>query len=290
MFGAEKVWVPVYMIETTMPDLMDLQAMSPFRVVSISEGARHITLFGIPMKFDPKIVLLVLLSILTSVVKGQEQQDFFTKADVFFDTYVKAGKVDYRSLKSHPQELEGLLLLAKKISISKNNASVFQAFWINTYNLLVIKGVVDHYPLNSPLDVDGFFDKIAYEVGGMNITLNELEHQLLRENFPDEPRFHFVLVCAGLGCPPIIDKAYLPTSLEAQLEAQTSKAMNDPNFIRTTDDRIMVSQIFEWYAADFSRNGNGLIGFINRYRDPDLSAEAKIGFYPYDWKLNDIKH
>lgn len=263
--------------------------MSPFRDVSISEGARHITLFGIPMKFDPKIVLLVLLSILTSVVKGQEQQDFFTKADVFFDTYIKAGKVDYRSLKSHPQELEGLLLLAKKVSISKNNASVFQAFWINTYNLLVIKGVVDHYPLNSPLDVDGFFDKIAYEVGGMNITLNELEHQLLRENFPDEPRFHFVLVCAGLGCPPITDKAYLPTSLEAQLEAQTSKAMNDPNFIRNTDDRVMVSQIFEWYAADFSRNGNGLIDFINRYRDPDLSADAKIGFYPYDWKLNDIK-
>ncbi len=264
--------------------------MSTFRIVSISEGVRHTTLFGIPMKFYPKIVLLVLLSILTSVVKGQEQQDFFTKADVFFHTYVKAGKVDYRSLKSQPQELDGLLLLAKEISISKNNASVYQAFWINTYNLLVIKGVVDNYPLKSPLDVDGFFDKITYGAGGMNITLNELEHRLLRENFPDEPRFHFVLVCAGLGCPPIIDKAYLPTSLEAQLEAQTSKAMNDPNFIRTTDNQILVSQIFQWYAADFSRNGNRLIGFINRYREPDLSAGAKIGFYPYDWTLNDIKH
>lgn len=233
--------------------------------------------------------MLVLLSVLTSAVKGQVQQDFFNKADVFFQTFVKAGKVDYRSLKSQPHELDGLLLLAKEISISKNNATVYQAFWINIYNLLVIKGVVDHYPLNSPLEVDGFFDKIMYEVGGMNITLNALEHQLLREKFPDEPRFHFVLVCAGLGCPPIIDKAYLPASLEAQLEAQTSKAMNDPNFIRTTNDRILVSQIFEWYATDFSRNGNGLIDFINRYRDPDLSAEVKIGFYPYNWKLNDIK-
>jgi hypothetical protein len=226
---------------------------------------------------------------LTSLVKGQVQEDFFTKADVFFQTYVKGGKVDYRSLKSQPKALEALLLSAKDMSISKNNARLYQAFWINSYNLLVIKGVVDHYPLKSPLDVDGFFDKTAYEVGGMNITLNDLEHRLLRENFPDEPRFHFVLVCAGLGCPPIIDKAYLPSSLEAQLEAQTRKAMNDPNFIRTTDDRILVSQIFEWYAADFSRNGNGLIGFINRYRDPDLPAEAKIGFYPYDWKLNDIE-
>jgi hypothetical protein len=242
------------------------------------------------MRLNPRIVLLVLLTSLSSAMKGQDQGNFFTKADGFFETHIKDGKVDYRSLKNHPQELDGLLQMAKEISISKSNVNLFQAFWINTYNLLVIKGVVDHYPLKSPLDVEGFFDKIAYDVGGMNITLNDIENRLLRQNFPDEPRFHFVLVCAGLGCPPIIGRAYLPATLEVQLETQTRKSINDPNFIRAINDQIMVSQIFEWYAADFSRNGKGPIGFINRYRDPDLSIEAKIGFYPYDWDLNDLKY
>ena len=125
-------------------------------------------------------------------------------------------------------------------------------------------------------------------MGGENITLNDIENKLLRANFPEEARFHFVLVCAGLGCPPIIASAYMPDTLDTQLEQQTVKALNDPDFIRVKNNKVGVSQIFEWYKSDFEQHG-GIVDFINRYRKSKLPEKSKISFYPYDWTLNEVK-
>ena len=107
----------------------------------------------------------------------------------------------------------------------------------------------------------------------------------LRAQFPEEARFHFVLVCAGLGCPPIINQAYLPDTLESQLQTQTQLALNDPEFIRTKGKRVQLSQIFEWYKEDFVRNGT-VIQYINRFRKNPIPEKAKVSYYPYDWTLN----
>jgi len=222
------------------------------------------------------------------VVNAQEKASYFKKADTFFNTYVSEGRVDYDAIVEHKNELLELLDLAKSIELETSNASDYQAFWINSYNLLVIKSVVENHPLKSPLDKAGFFDKTKHEVGGINITLNDIENKLLRANFPNEPRFHFVLVCAGLGCPPIIDKAYLPETLEMQLEQQTLKALNDPNFIRVNKNKVKISQIFEWYKGDFTKDGS-LVDFINKYKSEKLPENSKVSYYAYDWTLNGTK-
>jgi len=230
---------------------------------------------------------LLLFSCIT-VMSAQELPDFLLKADSFLETYVTDGRVKYAAIKERPDALNLLLASAQNISVATSDAVNYQAFWINAYNLLVIQGIVRNFPLKSPLDVAGFFDKIIYEIGGEQITLNAIENKLLRANFPTEARFHFVLVCAGLGCPPIINSAYKPATLDAQLQEQTVKALNDPNFIKVEKDKVGISQLFDWYAEDFVRDGT-VVDFINTYRTEKLPENVKVSYYPYDWNLNGVK-
>lgn len=238
------------------------------------------------MKFNSIATVIFLFAV--SIGYGQGTTDFFSKADIFFSTYVKDGRVDYKTIKSNPASLNELVDMAKNSTVSKENANEYQAFWINGYNISVIKTVVDNYPIASPLKKAGFFDGIKQEIGGKKITLNDIENKLLRGNFKSEPRFHFVLVCAGLGCPPIMNKAYKPNTLDAQLETQTKIALNDPKFIRVNKNKAQVSQIFEWYKGDFTKNGK-LAAYIDSYRDEKFPAKVKVSYYPYDWTLNDKK-
>ncbi len=239
------------------------------------------------MKTNYYLVTLLFVSTLFSGY-GQTTSEFFTAADNFFKTHVKNGRVAYKSIKNDPSELNALLENAKQISVKKENTAEYQAFWINGYNLLVIKGIVENYPVKRPADLHGFFDKTKHNIGGTNSTLNDIENKLLRANFPKEARFHFVLVCAGLGCPPIINEAYTPAQLEAQLERQTIAALNNPAFIQVNKNKVKISQIFEWYQGDFEQDGT-VTDFINKYKTEKLPEKAKVSYYPYDWTLNEIQ-
>ncbi len=220
---------------------------------------------------------------------AQNVSDFFSKADTFFSTYVKNGKVNYKAIKENPTSLNELIDLANRLSVSETDKNTYQAFWINGYNLSVIKGIVANYPIKSPLDKAGFFDKTKYNIGGKSITLNDIENKLLRGNFPKEARFHFVLVCAGLGCPPIISNAYLPNTLDSELQKQTKIALNNPDFIKVKGNRVQLSQLFEWYKGDFTQDGKSQIDFVNQYRNEKIDSGAKVGYYSYNWALNEIK-
>ncbi|MDP5060597.1 MAG: DUF547 domain-containing protein [Maribacter sp.] len=221
-------------------------------------------------------------------ISAQDVSTFFSKSDSFFKANVVDGKVKYTDIKNNPEALYALLETAKGISVSKSDAATYQSFWINAYNLLVIDGIVKNYPLKSPLDVAGFFDKTKHEIGGKSITLNGIENDFLRAKFPTEARFHFVLVCAGLGCPPIINTAYKPAALESQLQEQTVLALNNPNFIKVNKNKAQISQLFEWYKGDFEQKGS-TVDFINTYRKEQLPENTKVSYYPYDWSLNEAK-
>jgi len=235
-----------------------------------------------------KIIILAFFGFVTQIGTAQNVETFFNKADSFLSKHVKNGKVAYADIKNNTAELDAILELAKEISVPKSNAKAYQAFWINGYNLTVIQSVVKNYPMKSPLDKAGFFDKTKHRIGGKSITLNDIENKQLRGGFPEESRFHFVLVCAGLGCPPIINGAYNPSTLEKQLQEQTIKAINNPSFIQVQKNKVKISQIFEWYKGDFIKNGS-LVAYINTYRKEKLPANAKVSYYPYDWTLNDLK-
>lgn len=219
---------------------------------------------------------------------SQDTSAFFAKADAFFKNHVVEGRVDYKKIKKDPAALDELLGLAKDIKVATSDAETYQSFYINAYNISVIKGIVNAFPVKSPMDIKGFFDKTAYNLGGKEVTLNDLENVLLRKNYPKEPRFHFVLVCAGLGCPPIINAAYTPELLEQQLQEQAVKALNSPEFIRVKGKKVQISQIFEWYKGDFTKSGSE-IEYINQFRKEKISTKAKVSYYPYDWTLNQIK-
>ena len=220
------------------------------------------------------------------LASAQDLNLFFSKADVFFGENVKNGKVDYASIHKRQSKLNELLKLAESISVIENDAKNYQAFWINAYNIATIKGIIDNYPTNSPLDNSCFFDKTTYSLAREQITLNDIENKMLRGKFNDA-RFHFVLICGAIGCPPLIDKAYLPNTLEAQLETQTKLAING-NFIKINSKkkRVQGSEILKWYKEDFTMNGQNEIDFLNRYRTEKIPNNYKLSYFAYNWKLN----
>ena len=215
------------------------------------------------------IIVLVVSGLFSA--KAQTLNDFFTQTDAFLKSYVVKGKVDYKAVKENVVSLNTILTIADQITVDQTDAKNYQAFWINAYNLSVIKGIVDNYPIASPLDKAGFFDKTTYSLAGQKVTLNTIENELLRAKFNDA-RFHFVLVCGAIGCPPLIANAYLPKTLEAQLEQQTKT--------------VEASEIMKWYNEDFVQNGMTEIQFINKYRANTIPENYKLKYFSYNWKLN----
>ncbi len=209
-------------------------------------------------------------------------QNFTQEVDSFLKSNVVDGMVDYEQIKSEPAELNSLLKQIANAPMYKGNEE--KAFLINAYNVFVIKGIVDHYPVDGPLKIDGFFDKQSFTFRGKKITLNGLEKGTLYIQFPD-PRLHFALVCAAIGCPKLASFAFVGDKLESQLEDQTRFVINDPTFIRLEGQTATVSQIFEWYAADFDGKTN-VIPFIQKYLLKKVKLSPTYSFYEYDWSLN----
>lgn len=239
--------------------------------------------------FISKFLSLVLLIGLSNAQAG-DLENFFQKTDKLMSSYVFKGKVDYQALSSNPKLLNEIYSLAGRIKIEKSEANKYKAFWINAYNISVIKAITDAYPIKSPMDLPGFFESRKHYLAGEKMTLNYLENELLRGNFK-EPRFHFVLVCGAISCPIIENFAYQPEKLEAQLEAQARKALNNDDFLKVDSkkNKVEFSQIFKWYQEDFSKDKKGLIEYANRYRKNKIMLDADLSFYEYNWTLNNGK-
>ena len=212
--------------------------------------------------------------------------------------HVDKGKVNYAKLKANSEKLEAyldLLAVAKPAEMSYNAQL---AFWINTYNALVIKGVIDHYPTKSVRKVKafgGFFSRLKFQVAEETYSLNQIEHDIIRKEYVI-PHVHFALVCASIGCPPLENSVYLPETIEEQLEAVTLKFVTNPEKVRLdrAKRRVYLSQIFKWYKKDFTEGYDGVPDFLADYlptEDADfvLAEDVKFHYLDYDWTLNDKK-
>lgn len=232
-----------------------------------------------------KFTFVFIFSLLSSFAFAQA--DFFMKADAFFKKNVSNGKVRYASIKSNPTELNALVKQVENYSLAGKNSSTKKAFYLNAYNIMVIKGIVSKFPVQGPMKIAGFFDKVKRKVAGKMITLNALENNIIRPTYKDA-RIHFALVCAANGCPKIANYAFTPAKVDSQLTALTKKAMNDTYFIRFSGNKVQYSQIFDWYKQDFLNEAKSIVEFINKYRTTKLPAKVKTGTYTYDWKLNKV--
>ena len=238
------------------------------------------------------ITMQIVFSIffLTTQVWASGKETFFQKTDRFLAAHVKNGRVDYQAIQKNPAALNALVEIIANFDLSTlPEGDPQKAFWLNAYNVLVIKGIINNYPTKSPLDIDGFFNKIPYPAAGKELTLDNIENDIIRPTYKDA-RIHFALVCAAKGCPPIITSAFHPATLDEQLDENTRNIINDNNFIRvdTKNKQVAISQIFEWFAVDFEINDKTTLDFINQYRAEKLPADTKIAFYDYDWALNEL--
>ena len=236
-----------------------------------------------------KPLILIAFSLLLPFA-GQAQTSLasFTKdADSFLQAHVRDGRVDYATLKKDPAAINGLYAQVGAMNLSGASAAEKKAFYINAYNLAVIHQVVANYPVKSPMDVPGFFDKKQQKVAGESLTLNELEKEKLLKPYNDA-RLHFAVVCAAKGCPIIDNNAYTAQNLDAQLDARAKLALNSSEFIRVNSGKksVAVSKIFEWYADDFKKGGKSVLAYINGFRQQHIPGTYNLGTYEYDWSLN----
>jgi hypothetical protein len=202
--------------------------------------------------------------------------------------HVKDGLVDYQALAKEPGSVKALYQKIGDISLADASDAEKKAFYINAYNIITIHQIIQNYPVKSPMDINGFFDKKKHQVAGESLTLNQLEKERLLKNHFD-PRAHFVLVCAALSCPPLADFAYQADQLDEQLEEKTRQTLNNPDFIRVNQSqkKVLVSKIFDWYKSDFTKN-QSVLEYINQYKDEKIPASYQLDYYEYDWSLNDM--
>ena len=208
----------------------------------------------------------------------------------------KAGRVNYTKLKANPEKLEKYLDLLAVANPAELSYNAQLAFWVNAYNALVIKGVIDHYPTTSVRKVKwfgGFFSRLKFQVAGKTYTLNQIEHGIIRTEFVD-PRVHFILVCASTSCPPIENSAFSAEDIEERLETATLNFVQNREQVRIdrAKRRIYLSKIFKWYDEDFREGYEGVADFLTDYLPPEdadfvFAENVKFYYLDYDWTLND---
>ena len=173
-----------------------------------------------------------------------------------------------------------------------------RAYWINLYNALTVQVVLDHYPVVSISDIDispglfakGPWDRKLLEIEGEPVSLNDIEHRILRPIWQD-PRLHYALNCASLGCPDLMQKAYAAAIAETLLDTAAHGYVNHPRGARIDGGKLTVSSIYAWFQEDFGGSDKTIIAHLKRYAAPPLAAKlAEIGTiadHDYDWSLND---
>ena len=220
----------------------------------------------------------------------------------------KASVVNYAGMKADQAKLSSYLNATSKVSQAEFNRwskDEQLAFLINVYNAGTVDLVLTKYPnLKSIKDIGGMFGspwkQDFVNVLGKKRSLDDIEHNLIRGSGRyNEPRIHFAVNCASIGCPALLNDAYTGSKLDKQLEQVTSKFLADSSRNRLKGNTLEVSPIFKWYKEDFETSWRGtknLEGFLGRYSSSlglnksqaaDLkSGKTKISYTDYDWKLN----
>ena len=223
----------------------------------------------------------------------------------FLRRYLKTGcadginRIDYAAVgKQDRDALEADLGRQSAVPISRYDRGEQRAFWTDLYNELTVLVVLRHYPVGSIRDIDispgifslGPWDKKLIEIEGTRLSLNDIEHRILRPSWHD-PRTHYSLNCASLGCPNLQPEAYTAANMDALLDRGAREYVNNPRGFRVVGGRLIVSSLYVWYKADFGGTDAGVIAHLQRWATPErakeLDGSERIAGSAYDWRLND---
>ncbi|MGD9786073.1 MAG: DUF547 domain-containing protein [Hyphomicrobiaceae bacterium] len=235
--------------------------------------------------------------------------------DQLLKTYVKpaadgVNRVDYKAFKSggHAALKSYVARLQQSDPTQLDRAEQF-AYWANLYNAKTIEIVLEHYPVASIREIsigEGLFGFLKKSVGaggpwkaqvlkvnGQSLSLDNIEHDILRPVFKDA-RVHYSVNCASYGCPNLMTEAFTGAKLEQQLDAGARAFVNHTRGIQVkSDGAIRGSSIYDWFRADFGGSDAGVLDHVRKYATPDLvtklAGKTAIASHDYDWRLNDIE-
>ena len=281
------------------------------------------------------LLLLVLINpfqsshtIISHGIEKMEQNEFdqsYKAYNKLLSENVKDARVNYKGFINSKAEFETFLKTLGDVEEGYFETWTEKeklAFWINAYNAFTIKAIIDHYPItrsfslvgifyapsDSILQIKGVWTKLKFRAVGRMVTLDEIEHQILRKKF-NEPRIHMAIVCASISCPDLSNEAYVPARLEEQLAQASITFVNNPEkgvFVNENNRRVKLSKIFKWFGEDFIPNygneklfnnyslkENAVLNFADDYLESEqtkdflMSNKLKIGYLKYDWHLNE---
>lgn len=255
---------------------------------------------------SPRSYTRSIVSILLPTLLGvAPRADAFDRSHLLFahvlTSHVRSGLVDYGSIKADPKDLDAYLAALSAVGraeLERWSKADQLAFLINLYNAHTLQLIVNDYPVKSIKDIGSFirgpWDQPVVQLFGERITLNTLEHEILRKKYHD-PRIHFAVVCAALGCPPLRSEPYVGMRLDQQLDDQARIFLATPekNRLDRVERVLYLSPIFKWYESDFMAEAGSVLAFVKRYLPPAAAREAASGRYAvrytdYDWSLNDL--
>ena len=229
-----------------------------------------------------------------------------TRFDQVLKKYVdKNGFVDYSALQRSSagrRDLKAYLSELSRASPGKRSSREAKlAFWINAYNAVTLEGILQVYPTtsirNHTARVFGYniWKELPLIVGGGQHSLENIEHQILRKM--GEPRIHFAIVCASIGCPRLRNEAYTASQLDQQLSDNVRDFFTRSKHFRFNAKRrtMQVSSILKWFGEDFGRTQVARFTYLQKYlpqpaRKIAVDSRTRITYLDYDWNLNDKPH
>ena len=193
-----------------------------------------------------KHLIFVVLITLSSLSMKAQTMDHSTW-DALLKTHVdQEGHVDYKGFIKDSAKLDSYLnLLSKQQPQKSADKHEILAYWINAYNAFTVKLIIDNYPIKSIKSIGSPWDKKFIPLTNKSVSLNYIEHEILRKM--KEPRIHFGIVCASISCPKLLNEAFTPSNVDAQLSTATKAFLADPTKNNLTEHRIELSNIFKWF-------------------------------------------
>jgi len=201
--------------------------------------------------------------------------------------YKHVSKSDGKALNTYISQLKG-------IDPRRLQRDEQFAYWVNLYNALTVQLILDNYPVKSITKLGGFFsfgpwDDEIVQVAGQSLTLNDIEHRILRPIWKDK-RIHYAVNCASYGCPNLQNKPYSALTLNKQLDEVAKEFINADKGLVFEGNTLVLSSIYDWYGedfGDFNELRKHLLSYLEVKQQVKLKAFNGDIEYRYDWTLND---
>ncbi|QIA62440.1 DUF547 domain-containing protein [Vibrio astriarenae] len=214
----------------------------------------------------------------------------------FLDKYVvvegEHHLVNYKGISSEDKrELERYVRTLSSLDPRNYSRAEQYAYWVNLYNAITVDLILDSYPVKSITKLGGLFsfgpwgDEVT-RINGKALTLNDIEHRILRPIW-DEPRTHYAVNCASLGCPNLQTNAFTAKNTQALLEQAAKEFIISSKGVSFNQGKLTLSEIYDWFAVDFGTQEQ-LFEHLAQYRTEVKGYRGKVS-YEYDWSLNETK-